>query len=135
NITKIKYRNIKENKKKIKVRTSDLEVSPFNFGGNVFGWTLDEKTSFEILDAFVEAGFDFVDTADSYSHWANNGVGGQSETIIGNWMKARGNRDKVVIATKVGSGVGTENTNSSRQHILKTAEESLKRLQTDYIDL
>ncbi len=121
--------------KKIKVGQSDLEVSPFNFGGNVFGWTLDEKTSFEILDAFVEAGFDFVDTADSYSHWANNGVGGQSETIIGKWMKERGNRDDIILATKVGSGVGTENTNSSRAHILKTADESLKRLQTDYIDL
>lgn len=121
--------------KKIKVGQSDLEVSPFNFGGNVFGWTLDEKTSFEILDAFVEAGFDFVDTADSYSHWANNGVGGQSETIIGKWMKARGNRDNIILATKVGSGVGTEDTNSSRAHILKTADESLKRLQTDYIDL
>lgn len=121
--------------KKIKIGQTDLEVAPFNFGGNVFGWTLNETESFEILDHYVEAGFDFIDTADSYSHWANNGVGGQSETIIGNWMKARGNRDKMVIATKVGSGVGTENTNSSRQHILKTAEESLKRLQTDYIDL
>lgn len=121
--------------KKIKIGQTDLEVAPFNFGGNVFGWTLDEKESFEILDRYVDAGFDFIDTADSYSHWANNGVGGQSETIIGNWMKARGNRDKVVVATKVGSGVGTEHTNSSREHILKTAEESLKRLQTDYIDL
>lgn len=121
--------------KKIKIGQTDLEVAPFNFGGNVFGWTLNEKESFEILDHYVEAGFDFVDTADSYAHWANNGVGGQSETIIGNWMKARGNRDKMVIATKVGSGVGTEHINSSREHILKTAEESLKRLQTDYIDL
>src|SRR5699024_5836713 len=133
--TKIDYGILRENMKKIKVGQSDLEVSPFNFGGNVFGWTLDEKTSFEILDAFVEAGFDFVDTADSYSHWANNGVGGQSETIIGKWMKERGNRDDIILATKVGSRVGTENTNSRRAHILKTADESLKRLQTDYIDL
>lgn len=120
---------------KIKVGQTNLEVAPFNLGGNVFGWTLDEKKSFEILDAFVEAGFDFIDTADMYSYWVDGGAGGQSETIIGNWMKARGNRDKMVIATKVGGPTGVHETNSGRKHILDTVEKSLRRLQTDYIDL
>ncbi len=121
--------------KKIRIGQTNLEVAPFNLGGNVFGWTLDEKKSFEVLDAFVDAGFNFIDTADMYSHWANGGVGGQSETIIGKWMKARGNRDKLVIATKVGGPTGVSETNSSRTHILEGVEKSLQRLQTDYIDL
>ncbi len=121
--------------KKIRVGQTDLEVAPFNLGGNVFGWTLDEKKSFEILDAFVEAGFNFVDSADMYSHWANGGVGGQSETIIGNWMKARSNRNDVVVATKVGGPIGASEIDSSRKHIMEGVEKSLKRLQTDYIDL
>ncbi|WP_273273564.1 aldo/keto reductase [Maribacter polysiphoniae] len=119
---------------KVTIGNTDLEVSRINFGGNVFGWTLDEKQSFEILDAFVEAGFNFIDTADTYSWWVN-GVGGQSETIIGKWMKARNNRDKLVIATKVGSETKEHPIDISKKHILKSVDESLNRLQTDYIDL
>lgn len=121
------------NKKQI--GTTDIKVAPFNLGGNVFGWTLDEKKSFEILDAFVDAGFDFIDTADMYSYWIDGGAGGQSETIIGKWLKARNNRDKVIIATKVGGPTGVNETDTSRKHILETVEKSLKRLQTDYIDV
>lgn len=121
--------------KKIKIGETDLQVAPFNLGGNAFGWTLDEKSSFEILDAFVEAGFDFIDTADMYSYWVDGGPGGQSETIMGKWMKARGNRDKVVIATKVGGPTGVNEIDISRKHILESVEKSLQRLQTNYIDL
>jgi len=121
--------------KKIKIGETDLQVAPFNLGGNVFGWTLDEEKSFEILDAFTEAGFDFIDTADMYSYWVDGGAGGQSETIIGKWLKARGNRNKVVIATKVGGPTGVNNIDVSRKHILEAVEKSLERLQTDYIDL
>lgn len=120
--------------KKITIKNTELEVSRINFGGNVFGWTLDEQESFEILDAFVAAGFNFIDTADTYAWWVN-GVGGQSETIIGNWLKSRGNRDKLVIATKVGSETKEHPADISRKHILKSVDESLQRLQTDYIDL
>lgn len=119
---------------KIKIGNSDLEVSRLNFGGNVFGWTLDEQQSFEMLDAFTEAGFNFIDTANTYAWWVN-GIGGQSETIIGNWMKARGNRSKLVIATKVGSQTKDHPIDTSRKHILKSVDESLQRLQTDHIDL
>src|SRR5690554_6004725 len=121
--------------KKITIGKSDLEVTPFNFGGNVFGWTLDEQKSFEILDAFVEAGHNFIDTADMYSYWINGGAGGESETIIGKWMKARGNRDQLIIATKVGGPTGVHEIDNSRKHIMETLEKSLERLQTDYIDL
>lgn len=120
---------------KNQIGTTDIKVAPFNLGGNVFGWTLDEKKSFEILDAFVDAGFDFIDTADMYSYWIDGGAGGQSETIIGKWLKARNNRDKVIIATKVGGPTGVNETDTSRKHILETVEKSLKRLQTDYIDV
>lgn len=120
---------------KIQIGTTDIKVAPFNLGGNVFGWTLDEKKSFEILDAFVDAGFDFIDTADMYSYWIDGGAGGQSETIIGKWMKARNHRDKVIIATKVGGPTGVNEVDTSRKHILETVEKSLKRLQTDYIDI
>jgi aryl-alcohol dehydrogenase-like predicted oxidoreductase len=113
---------------------SDLYVAPLTFGGNVFGWTLDEKKSFEILDAFVSNGFDFIDTADAYSRWVPGNSGGESETILGNWMKARNNRSKVIIATKVGSDMG-EGKSIAKNYILKAVENSLKRLQTDYIDL
>src|SRR5690606_31233904 len=119
---------------KIKIGSSDLEVSRINFGGNVFGWTLDEQQSFDILDAFVGAGHNFVDTADTYAWWVN-GIGGQSETIIGNWMKSRGNRDHMVIATKVGSHTQEHGYDISRDHILKSVDKSLQRLQTDRIDL
>ncbi|MBU3024929.1 MULTISPECIES: aldo/keto reductase [Zobellia] len=120
--------------KKVNIENTDLEVSRINFGGNVFGWTLDEKQSFEILDAFTDAGFNFIDTADTYSWWVN-GVGGQSETIIGKWMKERGNRDQIVLATKVGSETKEHPNDISKKHILKSVDESLQRLQTDYIDL
>lgn len=119
---------------RIKINNTDLEISRINFGGNVFGWTLDEQQSFEILDVFAEAGFNFIDTADTYSWWVN-GKGGQSETIIGNWMKARGNRKDLVIATKVGSETKEHGFDISKKHILKSVDESLERLQTDYIDL
>lgn len=119
---------------KRKIKHTDLEIAPINFGGNVFGWTLDEQQSFEILDKFVDGGFNFIDTADTYAWWVN-GVGGQSETIIGNWLKVRNNRDKVVIATKVGSHTKEHDYDISRKHILKSVDESLQRLQTDYIDL
>lgn len=120
--------------KKTIISNTDLSIAPINLGGNVFGWTLDEQASFEILDAFVEAGFNFIDTADTYPWWVN-GTGGLSESIIGNWMKSRGNRDKVIVATKVGSETKDHGFDISKKHILKSAEESLRRLQTDYIDL
>ncbi|RYY48825.1 MAG: aldo/keto reductase [Chitinophagaceae bacterium] len=119
---------------RIKIGNSALEVARLNLGGNVFGWTLDEKASFEILDAFTEAGYNFVDTADTYSWWVN-GVGGQSETIIGKWMKDRRNRGQMLIATKVGSQTKEHPVDISRKHILKSIDASLKRLQTDHIDL
>lgn len=119
---------------KKKINHTDLEIAPINFGGNVFGWTLDEKQSFEILDAFQDAGFNFIDTADTYAWWVN-GVGGQSETIIGKWLKSRGNRQKMVIATKVGSQTKEHSFDISKKHILKSVDESLARLQTDHIDL
>jgi len=112
-----------------------IEVAPLAFGGNVFGWTIDEKTSFKLLDSFTEAGFNLIDTADVYSHWKPGNKGGESETIIGNWMKQRSNRDKVIIVTKVGGAFGDGNKCLAKQYILKAAEDSLRRLQTDYIDL
>ena len=120
--------------KKVNIANTNLKVSRINFGGNVFGWTLNEKESFDILDAFVAAGFNFIDTADTYSWWVN-GVGGQSETILGKWMKARNNRDQLVIATKVGSQTKEHPKDISKAHILQSVDESLQRLQTDYIDL
>jgi aryl-alcohol dehydrogenase-like predicted oxidoreductase len=114
---------------------SDLMVSPLCLGSNVFGWTADEATSFRILDAFVESGLEFIDTADVYSSWAPGNQGGESETIIGKWMKARGNRDKLVIATKVGSEMGPGRKGLSKAYIRRAVEDSLTRLQTDYIDL
>ena len=113
---------------------SGIEVAPLAFGGNVFGWTIDEPTSFKLLDAFVDTGFNLIDTADSYSRWKEGNHGGESETIIGNWMKQRGNRDKVIIATKVGSDMG-EGKSLKKNYIFKAVEDSLKRLQTDHIDL
>jgi len=114
---------------------SPLHVAPLTLGGNVFGWTIDEKTSFTILDGFVAAGFDFIDTADVYARWAPGNKGGESETVLGNWMRSRGNRDKVIIATKVGSDMGQGQKDISKKYILSAVEASLKRLQTDYIDL
>lgn len=114
---------------------SGIKVLPFAFGGNVFGWTIDEKTSFEILDAFVDSGFDFIDTADVYSIWKPGNKGGDSETIIGNWLRKSGKRDKVVIATKVGKQMGPGMKGLSKAYITKAVEDSLSRLKTDYIDL
>lgn len=113
---------------------SDMEVAPIAFGGNIFGWTIDEKKSFEMLDAFMASGYNFIDTADTYSRWVPGNQGGESETIIGKWMKRGNNRNKVIIATKVGGDMG-EGRNLSKKYILKEVENSLRRLQTDYIDL
>ena len=114
---------------------SGILVKPWCFGGNVFGWTADEKTSFDLLDAFVGAGFDFIDTADIYSAWAPGHSGGESETVIGNWLAARHNREKVVIATKVGAGQPGREGRLDRGYIAESVENSLKRLKTDRIDL
>jgi aryl-alcohol dehydrogenase-like predicted oxidoreductase len=120
---------------KREIGKSGIKVDPFCFGGNVFGWTIDEKTSFAILDKFVGTGLDFIDTADVYSAWAPGNKGGESETIIGNWLKKSGKRDKVIIATKVGKPMGEDKKGLSRKYINEAVEASLKRLQTDYIDL
>lgn len=121
---------------KRKLGNTDLLVSPVTFGGNVFGWTLDEKKSFEVLDGFIEAGFNFIDTADVYSRWVPENKGGESETIIGNWMKARNNRNQIILATKVGSNMKPDGEKClSKKYILEAVDASLLRLKTDYIDL
>ncbi len=120
---------------KRKLGKSGLEIAPLMFGGNVFGWTIDEATSFKLLDAFVGAGFDAIDTADVYSKWVPGNKGGESELIIGKWMKARGNRSKVIIASKVGMEMPGLGQGLSKAYITARVEDSLKRLQTDYIDL
>lgn len=112
-----------------------ISVSPLMFGGNVFGWTADEATSFKLLDAFTSAGLNFVDTADVYSRWVPGNTGGDSEMIIGKWFKKSGKRDKVILATKVGKELGTGKKGLSAKYIKQAVEDSLKRLQTDYIDL
>jgi aryl-alcohol dehydrogenase-like predicted oxidoreductase len=114
---------------------TDLDIAPLVLGGNVFGWTADEKTSFDILDRFVDSGLNAIDTADVYSRWVPGNKGGESETIIGKWMKSRNNRDKVVVITKVGSDMGQGRTDLSASHIARAVEESLKRLQVEAIDL
>ncbi|WP_242077170.1 aldo/keto reductase [Brevundimonas diminuta] len=120
---------------KRKLGSSGLDIAPLVSGGNVFGWTADEATSFALLDAFVEAGFDAIDTADVYSRWVPGHSGGESETIIGKWLKARGRRDDVKILTKVGSDMGQGHNDLSSAWIETAVEASLRRLQTDYIDL
>lgn len=120
---------------KRKLGKSDLEVAPLMFGGNVFGWTADEPTSLRLLDEFLDAGFNFIDTADVYSKWAPGHVGGESESIIGRWLKQGGRRDKVLIATKVGIEMAPDKKGLSRRYISEAVDASLKRLQTDYIDL
>lgn len=121
---------------KRRLGNTDLEVSPVAFGGNVFGWTIDQEKSFEIIDGFVGAGFNLIDTANNYSYWVKGNDGGESERIIGNWLKKRRVRDKVVIATKVGGRNKTmDHPNSTRRHIMEEVDKSLIRLQTDYIDL
>ena len=119
---------------KVKINNTDLEITRINLGGNVFGWTLDENKSFDILDQFIEKGGNFIDTADTYPWWIN-GTGGLSETIIGKWIKSRGNRRNLVIATKVGSQTKEHDYDISKKHILRSVDESLLRLQTDCIDL
>ncbi|MGW8369267.1 MAG: aldo/keto reductase, partial [Gammaproteobacteria bacterium] len=121
--------------RKLELGRSGLEVAPFCFGTNVFGWTADEKTSFELLDAFVAAGFSLIDTADVYSIWIEGHSGGESETIIGKWLKRRGRRDDVVIATKFGMEMGPGMSGLSRKYMFEAVEQSLRRLNTDYIDL
>jgi aryl-alcohol dehydrogenase-like predicted oxidoreductase len=120
---------------KRKLGNTGLEVGPLALGGNVFGWTADEPTSFKILDAFVASGLNLIDTADVYSKWIPGHKGGESETIIGNWLEKRGGRDKVVIATKVGVEMGPGETGLSKAYIFREVERSLARLKTDYIDL
>ncbi len=120
---------------KINIGNSNLQVAPLNLGGNVFGWTLNETQSFDILDAFTQAGFNFIDTADTYSVWVPGNTGGESEKIIGNWTKQRGNRKEVVIATKVGWDHGDGRKGLTADYIIKQADQSLQNLQTDYIDL
>jgi len=118
-----------------KLGSTGFDVAPLAFGGNVFGWTADEPTSFRLLDAFVGAGFNLIDTADSYSRWAPGHQGGESETIIGRWIAQRGRHDDVVIATKVGSDMGLGYKCLRRDYIVQAVEQSLKRLQVDAIDL
>ena len=118
--------------------TSGLTIVPLVFGGNVFGWTADEATSFDLLDAFVDHGFDAIDTANVYSTWVPGHQGGESETIIGKWLTMNskaGKRDRVMIASKVGFKMGDGSQGLRKDHILRSAEDSLRRLQTDYIDL
>ncbi|MDR5590096.1 aldo/keto reductase [Christiangramia sp. SM2212] len=115
---------------------TDLKTAPIVFGGNVFGWTTNEKESFDLLDEFLDMGFNMIDTADVYSKWADGNKGGESESIIGKHLKIRGNRHKIVLATKVGSSMKQGgNSNLSKAYILNQVEESLRRLQTDHIDL
>jgi len=116
-----------------RIGTSTLEVAPLMFGGNVFGWTADEPTSFSILDAFVDAGLNFIDTADAYSRWVPGNQGGESETIIGKWLAKRGRREQVVIATKVAKD--PRRPGLSAANIEAAIDDSLRRLQTDYVDV
>lgn len=114
---------------------SGIEIAPLVFGGNIFGWTVDEATSFKLLDAFVGEGFNLIDTADIYSTWVPGNKGGESETIIGKWMKARNNRSRIAIATKVGGQMAEDKKGLSSAYIVRAVEDSLRRLQTDYIDV
>ncbi|WPP53025.1 aldo/keto reductase [Catalinimonas niigatensis] len=118
-----------------KLGNTDLQTAPIVFGGNVFGWTLDENQSFQILDDFIGAGFNAIDTADVYSRWVEGNKGGESETIIGKWMKTRGNRDDITLITKVGADMGQGHKDLTESYILKAVDRSLQRLQTDHIDL
>jgi aryl-alcohol dehydrogenase-like predicted oxidoreductase len=115
--------------------TTGIFISPIIFGGNVFGWTINKTKSFELLDAFVEAGFNSIDTANCYSIWVDGNEGGESESIIGAWMNARGNRGDIILATKVGHDIGQRGCGLSKAHIIQEVEASLQRLQTDYVDL
>lgn len=114
---------------------SGIQVPPLAFGGNVLGWTVDEPTAFTLLDALLDQGLNFIDTADMYSVWVPGHQGGESETILGKWFKARGNRERVVLATKVGMQLTPEKKGLAPDYIRRAVEDSLTRLQTDYIDL
>ncbi|MFJ1302213.1 aldo/keto reductase [Pseudomonadota bacterium AL_CKDN230030165-1A_HGKHYDSX7] len=114
---------------------SGLSIPPIAFGGNVFGWTADAATSFSLLDAMVDAGLNFIDTADVYSRWVDGHTGGESETLIGQWLKKTGKRDRVLIATKVGMDMGQGKIGLKPAYIRQAVEDSLARLQTDHIDL
>lgn len=118
-----------------KLGSSGLMVAPLCFGGNVFGWTADEATSFRLLDALTGAGFNFIDTADVYSKWAPGNKGGESETILGKWLRQSGKRTQIVLATKVGSEMAPDKKGLARAYIRRAVEDSLRRLQTDSIDL
>lgn len=120
---------------KRKLGNSSLEIAPLVFGGNVFGWTVKQEGASQLLDRFVDAGFNMIDTADIYSNWISGNHGGESETIIGNWLKQSGKRDRVLIATKSGLEMTSVGKGLSRKHILRSTDESLVRLRTDYIDL
>ncbi|MCX6018679.1 MAG: aldo/keto reductase [Chloroflexi bacterium] len=120
---------------KRKIGKSNVLVTPLCLGGNVFGWTIDHDRSFEVLDAFVAGGGNFIDTADVYSTWAPGNAGGESESIVGAWMRARGNRDRVVIATKLGSKMSEGREGLGARYMVEAVEASLRRLQTDVIDL
>jgi len=121
--------------KRHKFGRTGFQIAPLAFGGNVFGWTADEPTSFKLLDAFVEAGGNLIDTANSYSRWVPGHQGGESETVIGRWIARRGRHDDVVIATKVGADMGQGGRCLRRDYILQAADESLRRLQVESIDL
>jgi aryl-alcohol dehydrogenase-like predicted oxidoreductase len=114
---------------------SGLSVPPLCFGCNVFGWTVDEAASFRLLDKVLDSGLTFLDTADVYSRWAPGHSGGESETIIGKWMKMRGNRSRIILATKVGMDMGDGKVGLKADYIARAIEDSLRRLQTDTIDL
>jgi aryl-alcohol dehydrogenase-like predicted oxidoreductase len=120
---------------KRRLGSSGLEIAPLMFGGNVLGWTADEATCFKLLDRFVAAGFNAIDTADVYSRWAPGHKGGESEIVLGRWLAARGGRERVIIATKVGNDMPGVGKGLSKGHIVRSVEGSLERLQTDYIDL
>ncbi len=115
--------------------SSGITIAPLMFGGNVFGWTADAAMSFRLLDAFLDAGFDAIDTADVYSRWVPGHTGGESEAILGAWMKARGVRHRVMLATKCGSDMGPAGKGLHPDHIGRAVEASLQRLGTDHIDL
>jgi len=117
------------------IGNSGMMVNPFALGGNVFGWTANEKTSFDILDAYVDRGLDLIDTADVYSKWVPGNKGGESEAIIGNWLKKSGKRNSITLATKVGKPMGEGMQGLSKKYITEAVEASLRRLQTDHIDL
>ncbi|WP_110669009.1 aldo/keto reductase [Salinicola halophilus] len=113
----------------------DIQTAPLIFGGNVFGWTLDDRQSFEMIDAWLDAGFNTIDTADVYSRWADGNVGGESETVLGKWFRQSGRRDEVILTSKVGMEMGDGKQGLSKAYILQAVEDSLKRLQTDYLDV